>query len=36
MQKAEYQMRKNKLNINKLGLNAYKVNFIYLIKAIAF
>ncbi len=29
-------MHKNKLNINKLGLNAYKVNLIYLIKAAAF
>ncbi len=29
-------MRKNKLNINKLGLNAYKINFIYFIKAAAF
>ncbi len=36
MRKAEYQMRKNKLNINKLGLNAYKVNFIYLIRVAAF
>jgi hypothetical protein len=29
-------MRKDKLNINKLGLNAYKVNSIYFIKVAAF